>query len=277
MVLPNFLIIGAHKGGTTWLSQVLREHPDVWIADREIKFFTKPSLFAKGLDWYKQQFEEASEASLIGEKSPKCLFVNQERFSQTHRHIHESLPEAKLIAVLRNPVQRAISHARHCVRDLSPKKPISPFVSLDKLILDSYLSDSIIEGGFYARQLESYYEYFKPDQILVIINEEEIVKDPKSLMKKVCSFLEIDSDVSFEDIYTKKHEGALSRAAVILMYLLPSIRRPIHKVDKHTLGQIFSLSVKSETIEKLHTIYQEENERLFKLLGYRWSSWSIAE
>ncbi|MEO0688389.1 MAG: sulfotransferase, partial [Cyanobacteria bacterium J06649_11] len=199
MTSPNFLIIGAQKGGTTWLARILTKHPDVFMPAREIEFFSKPETMAKGLDWYEENFKNVLQESAIGEKSPSYIWVNQQSLHEVHRHIHEYSPDIKLIAVLRDPVQRAISHARHYMRGARIGGKVSPLASLDHLILNSSLSKGILSRGHYAEQLEAYYQYFKPEQILTIINEEEIVKDPKAVMARVCNFLEVDASFDFKD------------------------------------------------------------------------------
>lgn len=277
MVLPNFLIIGAQKSGTTWLSQVLANHPDVFMPSYEVKFFNNPDRIAQGLNWYQQHFESVIQESVIGEKSPTYLCVNQQAPHETHRHIYEYSSAIKLIAVLRDPVERAISHARHYMRRAKIGSTISPFVSLDHLILESPLSQGILGRGYYAQQLEAYYKYFKPEQILVIINEEEIFKDPKALMVKVCNFLEIDPDFEFKNIDKKIHDGRFSRVGVMLGSLVPCMERGIRKLDRYTFAQRFSLTLNRTSLQRLYDYYHEENEKLFTLLNRRWSSWVISD
>lgn len=275
MTLPNFLIIGAQKSGTTWLFKTLANHPDVFMPRREVNFFEKPENRALGLEWYQEHFKGATQESAIGEKTPTYLCVNQQASHETQRYIYEYSPDIKLIAVLRDPVERAISHARHYMRQAKIGGDISPFMKLDHIIFNSFLSESILARGYYAQQLEAYYEYFKPEQILVVINEEEIIKDPKTLMVKVCNFLNIDPAFEFKNIEQTIHDGSFSRAGVVLGSLFPSMKREIRYLDRSTLAKKFSLSVNGKTLQKLYDHYHEENERLFALLNHRWSSWSM--
>ena len=154
---------------------------------------------------------------------------------------------------------------------------ISPFASLKHLILESSLSESILSRGYYAQQLEAYYKYFKPEQILVIINEEEIAKDPNGLMVKVCKFLEIDPSYNFINADQVIHDGSFSRVGAVLASLLPFIKTQIRYLDRHTLSKFFNMTVNRATLEKLYEYYHEENERLFALLNRRWSSWSMPD
>lgn len=274
MTSPNFIIIGAQKSGTTWLFKTLANHPDVFMPRREMNFFEHPDRMAKGFDWYEKHFDSATHESAIGEKTPTYLCVNEIAPFEPHRHIHEYAPDVKLIAVLRNPVERALSHARHYMRHAKFGGNISPLASLRHLIFDSNLSNSILNRGYYARQLEAYYKYFSPEQILVIINEEEIVKDPNGLMVKVCKFLNIDPDFDFKNANQVIHDGSFSRVGAVLASLFPFIKTQIRYLDRHTLSKLFNMTVNRATLNRLYDYYHDENEQLFSLLGRRWSSWS---
>jgi hypothetical protein len=103
--LPTFCIIGAMKAGTTSLAAWLDEHPDVHIApQKETLFFNTPYNFWLGVDWYREQFAAAGDAHAVGDATP--LMQNP----LAVRHMADLLPDAKLVAILRNPVDRAYSH-----------------------------------------------------------------------------------------------------------------------------------------------------------------------
>ncbi|MGA1624665.1 MAG: sulfotransferase [Prochlorothrix sp.] len=94
MTLPNFLIAGAMKAGTTWLAQNLQEHPQIFIAPEELHFFNNPKNFAKGLSWYQRHFQAAGSAQAIGEKT--AGYFLQDPYPSL---IHKFLPNIKIIAV----------------------------------------------------------------------------------------------------------------------------------------------------------------------------------
>ena len=283
VVLPNFLIIGAQKAGTTWLARNLQKHPDIFTAPREINFFVRPNAkqqnVVKDLNWYEKFFVDVDGQSAIGEKSPSYLSQ-----PEAPQKISEILPSAKLIAVLRNPVVRAVSHARHLMRGARFGGKITPFMSLDDVVFDSHMSHNIIGWGHYASQLEPYFKLFKPEQILVVINEEEIVKDPGKILREVCEFLEVDPEFQFPGLDKVVHDGSLSRLGVFVSALLPlpllkqrAVRSQLQRLNSGMLGKRFNMSVTKETLEKLYGNYEQENEKLFELLGRRWSSWSAGE
>lgn len=102
--LPTFLIIGFPKAGTTTLASALDAHPDVFMSrEKELHFFDRN--YERGLDWYRAQFADAAGARAIGEASPTYAY-NDEAMPR----IAEVLPDARLIAILRNPIDRAYSN-----------------------------------------------------------------------------------------------------------------------------------------------------------------------
>ncbi|MEO0948269.1 MAG: sulfotransferase [Cyanobacteria bacterium J06641_5] len=281
MVLPNFLIVGAQKAGTTWLAKNLEKHPDVFMPAQEVDFFVRPNArqknIVKDINWYQNFFKDVDGQAAIGEKSPSYLYL-----PEAHQKIHEALPSVKLIAVLRDPVVRAISHARHLMRLARFGGEISPLMSVDDVIFKSGMSQNIISWGYYAEQLEPYFKRFDPSQMLVIINEEDIVKNSGKVLREVFEFLAVDPEFQCLDSDKVVHDGSLSRIGVLMGAVLPeslmqkvAVKRAVRKFDRGMLGKQFNLSAKQETLEQLYGMYEQKNEKLFELLGRRWSSWSM--
>ena len=159
MTLPTFLIIGTQKGGTTWLASQLWHHPDVFQLRREVHYFDRAVNHAKGLGWYERHFDSARGQRAIGEKTPEYLWVGGHgsgHLPAVHEHVHAALPHARLIAILRNPVERAISQLNHLVR----VQHVSPFERIDDLFIGSrqhLVADSgLLDRGRYVHQLRAY-------------------------------------------------------------------------------------------------------------------------
>ena len=175
MTLPNFLIIGGQKSGSTWLARNIGQHPEVFLYKKEIHFFNKDENYSKGTEWYDSHFSNVSNEILIGEKTPDYFDSDLSR-----QRIASSLPEAKLIIVLRDPIQRAISAVNH----YKNKGELSPCINLDNLfqgILNEkpeniFLEDKFgfLRKGYYFQHLNKYLESFSPDQLLVLIYEKDI-------------------------------------------------------------------------------------------------------
>lgn len=274
MSLPNFLIIGAQKAGSSWLAYNLRQHPDIFMPKSEIYFFNKTDNFNRGLVWYKKYFDRAKDNQLIGEKTPG--YMSQ---PDACLRIHQTLPEAKLIAILRNPVKRAVSAINHHRR----RGRIKPWLDINTLLLgilaeeDRYLSKEssyqFIARGKYYSQLKAYYDLFPSEQILVLTLEEDIIDRPTATLKKVCDFLGVESSFKFEQSKQEvnKNKGLLTEA--ILSYYLPFLKPVNTRIAKLLPKITFDSRLEGETIAKLQHIYAEENEKLFTLLQRRIPSW----
>lgn len=274
------MIIGSQKAGTSWLAKQLQQHPDVFMPKREIHYFDKSYNFQKGLSWYEEQFEEAKNQKAIGEKTPDYLWANGQgsegHLPNVHQNIHSILPDAKLIIVLRNPVKRAISAVHHIIRSgrISPLN----FDNIDELLIGKkhYLLEGhgVIDYGRYYRQIEAYQEYFTPSQILILIFEEDIVKNPVIGLKKTCEFLNIDKNFKFQELDRKVNTSDVPIIALMLSYYIPLAKHFILRLKRYLPKTKYPYPSQS-TIRKLYEIYSEDNEKLFNFLGRRIEDWEL--
>jgi Sulfotransferase family len=183
VILPNFLIIGAAKAGTTSLYDWLRQHPDVFMPKlKEPKFFaydperTDVQYPVRTLEDYAALFEGATERA-IGEASPHYLSS-----SPAMRKIHETLPRARLIAALRDPAERAFSVYQMNLRNLGRNRAV-PFA-------EALESDVNLRQG-YAKYLERWFGVFDRAQFRIVLFE-EIVKAPLDTVRGLFGFLGVD-------------------------------------------------------------------------------------
>ena len=204
-VLPDFLVIGAMKGGTTSLYDYLCRHDKVEVAFRkEVHYFD--GHYPSGPQWYRANFPTRSQmrklglGAVTGEATPYYLY-----HQAAAPRIAALLPNARLIAVLRDPADRAISHYFHSVRTGIDTRPIrQAFAEESKhvpgeeaRVLDNhYKSDqhrmwSYVARGHYAQQLEAYYQHFSREQIL-ILKSEELFADPQRAVTQVTDFLDVE-------------------------------------------------------------------------------------
>lgn len=259
--LPEFLIIGAAKCGTTSLYNYLIQHPSVLPCfTKEVHFFDY--YFHKGISWYRSQFPLLSELDnckkaagvpcITGESSPYYL-----AHPLAPRRVKEYLTGIKLICMLRNPVDRAISSYFNQVRLGIEKLPSFEEALAaederirgheERLSADPAYSSfehkyfSYFKRGCYAEQLERWYEFFPKEQILVL-QSEPFFSDPAPAYRDVLRFIG-----------------------------LPESEPPAYKVfnaggeyDKMTPG------LRQVLLEK----YQPHNERLFSLIGRRFDEWN---
>lgn len=297
MTLPNFLIIGAQKAGTTWLTQILRQHPEVFMPRSEVHFFNLKANFSKGIDWYEQQFDRAKPGQMVGEKTPNYLWIaseeeNRQAGRRQHRaniqkSIYQHLPDAKLIVVVRDPVKRAISAVNHYYR----QGQMSPLWSIDELLVGKRQDISerygVFNMGRYAYQLEHYYQFFKPDRVLTVVFEEEIVRDPEACLSKVCRFLEIDDGFAFKHMRSKSNAFVNRRIGTAVLAHARPTRSFFTWAIHHRPGivdRIDALPILGKRIEKqtpsdrvltqLYDRYAQDNHQFFNLLGHQIAQWS---
>ena len=277
MTLPNFLIIGAQKSGTSWLAANLRQHPDVFMPKDEIHYFDKSYNFRQGISWYKQHFTGVENQTAIGEKTPDYLWANgkgvEGHLPNVHQNIYETLPDIKLILVLRNPVYRAISAANHIIRS----GRVSPLHNIDDLLLGhkQYLLEGhgVIDYGRYYRQIQAYQDYFAFNQMLILIFEEDIIQNPHIGLKKVCDFIGVDSSFEWQKTKEKINRNNSSQLGLILSYYFPLTKKVVRQIDQYLPTN--KVRQPSEmVINKLSKVYADENEKLFDLLGRRITLWN---
>lgn len=180
MTLPDFLVVGAQRAGTTWLDARLRAHPAVYLPERrkEVHFFDR--YFERGAGWYEGFFpaeEEAARYGAIGEISPAYLFE-----PEVPERIRRVVPDCRIVAVLRDPVDRAYSQYGLAVRDLAEDRSFEAYLRA---------SPEAYERGCYSVQLERYLERFPRERIFVGLFE-EMVEEPGGILPRLARFLEVD-------------------------------------------------------------------------------------
>lgn len=183
--LPTFLIIGVPKAGTSALAAWLAGHPEVFmVPGKELHFFT--TGFWKGLDWYRAHFPANSEKQQFGEASPGYLFSER-----ALPRMVDAVPDAKLIAILRHPVDRAYSHY-WMLRSKFPHN--RSFEELARLELDGKRDDTsppLLAMGRYMPQLERVDEFYGPERLLVVLYD-DLAERPKDVFENVCGYLDVD-------------------------------------------------------------------------------------
>ena len=194
--LPDFLILGAQKAGTTALYAYLRWHPEITGPSfKEVSFFDRH--YAKGERWYRAHMP-VRRRSLVGEASPSYLF-----HPLAPERVAGMLPGARLIALLRNPVDRAFSHYQHEValgreplsfEDAVDREDERMQGELERMLRDpSYFSlawwnYTYVARGRYAEQLERWFAAFPREQLLVLFTE-ELSADTAATYRRVLDFL----------------------------------------------------------------------------------------
>jgi hypothetical protein len=231
-VLPNFLIIGAMKAGTTSLYHYLRAHPQVFMPTvKELDFFAREPTEARGIRWYARQFAGGADALAVGEAS--TMYTKHPRFPGTPERIVARIPDAKLIYVVRDPLERIRSHYQHQVALGAERAPFAEAVFGDPIYLDV---------SRYAMQIERYLECFDRDQLLVI-TAERLREDRPAVVRRIYGFLGVDRDFVAANLerefYRTEDRPVHSRLAWrvrrTLKHRIPALKRAKELVDSPAL------------------------------------------
>ena len=206
---PNFLVIGAAKSGTTWLQLCLEQHPEVFVPQiKEVHFFSYHKQFARGFDWYQSFFAKCEAQKAVGEISPSYL-VNP----AAPQRIYNFNPQMRIIAILRNPIQRAYSN--YCMSLCSNlvskniERELSPEATTNKLVVH----------GMYFEYINRYIELFGRQNVKILIYE-DLARDPKSFIQQVYSFLEVDPEFEPSNLYKRSNQKkALPKYAQTIYWL----------------------------------------------------------
>ncbi|HEY9714121.1 MAG TPA: sulfotransferase [Chroococcales cyanobacterium] len=197
--LPNFIIIGAQKCGTTALHWYLREHPDICMSSsKEPSFFCNSELwpnFSRGTDWYKSFFTRPAKA--IGEASPE--YTAYPYLTGIPERMHSLLPEAKLIYLVRDPIERIISQYVHNLYVIKEKRSL-------QTILQDFENDYVYRSQYF-RQISEFLRYYKMDQILVL-EQEALMQNRQQTLVEVFKFLGVSSEFDSPEFSKLHHMNA---------------------------------------------------------------------
>jgi hypothetical protein len=202
--LPTFLVIGAQKSATRWLKVNLGEHPDVFVAPSEVGYFHKPERVRdEGPRWYRQQFDGWSGQPVVGEGTPGYMIWHHRPVDIAER-IHALVPDVRLVAVLRNPVDRALSAFVHH-QQWGDIEEGADFMAMVREVAASGVLDAgpprscipgwggpqtLITGGWYGASLEPYVDRFA-GQLLVVLHD-DVATAPEDVYRSVTDHVGAD-------------------------------------------------------------------------------------
>jgi hypothetical protein len=243
---PHFLIIGAQKAGTTSLHKYISEHPRVRAAARkEMHFFDLN--FEKGLSWYLECFPSLEPGYITGDASPYYLV-----HPLVPQRVQKLFPDIKLIILLRDPVERTISHYKHSKYKQHESLSFEDALSQESQRLAgeyeelmhnpdyksySYRHYSYKERSRYVEQLQRWFSFFSREQFL-IIKSEDLFTHPREVTNQVFSFLGLEP------------------------YRLPAY--------PHYNKTSYFLVVDKDLRVKLATYFKPYNQALKELVGISW-------
>ena len=244
---PDFLILGAQKAGTTSLFRYISDYAGNFAAPtrKEIQFFT--DHYDRGLDYYCAHFPLFARGNKTGEASPTYLF-----YHKCPQRIHECLPHARFVVLLRNPVERAYSH--YSFLNLTDKTIGRDPLSFDQAVRTEeqrfrveqnsaffyeYKKHSYKARGRYYEQLRRWLDYFPLDRFL-ILETDELTREPRKTLQTIFQFLGLRFNSRFQDASFPRYNE--------------NVYQQMPEATRHYLEEYF----------------QPFNEQLFELLGRRY-------
>ncbi|MEQ3695713.1 MAG: sulfotransferase domain-containing protein [Pseudomonadales bacterium] len=275
----DFFVVGAQKSGTTSLFEYLRRHPNIYIPDnKELEFFSSDALYSKGSESYDVKFNQASECQLRGDISPQYMYE-----PKAARRISEYNGDAKIICILRDPVERALSHFMMNKRRGHELRTLPELVE-DYRSAETY--DEYIANSMYGAQLEPYFQFFKHSNILVLWSS-DLKTEPLATITSIERFLGIPEKLTQFDVSQNFHVGGTSRFPLIYRFYkglraLPKWPKELIKAvfgakriakiaylweTRYSISRVDSVLLSDEDRQVLLRLFEKDIEQLECLVG----------
>ena len=300
--MPEFLIIGAGKSGTTSLNNYLKQHPDIFMCVRK-----EPNFFAlemvnpedyelessrqyyhqsvHSLEEYQKLFEGARTGQMLGEVSN--TYLNSDMACERIQHY---IPEARIIAILRDPAERLYSRYYHLVRE-----KVLHNLSWDQLLdknTEWWKRQDLVDEGFYFNNLQKYFNAF-PAEHIKLIRYSDFTHNTSRVVHEVLEFLNLNAEVSIdtETVYNKS--GTVKNESVNKVVgqnsapirMLKSVMPGFHKqLKKSVWANKLLYHFRNKNLEKpsmpqdlrrtiIEELYREDIEQLATFLGWDLQAW----
>ena len=293
MTLPNFLIIGAAKAGTTALHRYLQQHPQIYMTPtKETNFFAfegqeinfqgigdeaLKDFSITDLETYQAQFAEVTGEKAIGEACPAYLY-----YPEAASRIKQYIPDARLIVILRNPVDRAYANFLHTVRDDRETHQDFALALQDEATRIANNWEwfwHYIQVGFYGKQLKHYYEIFPASQIKVYLYE-NLKANSIALLQDIFRWLEVD-DTFVPDMALRPNKSGMPKNKLIHQILtkpnpLKTVLKPLFPAKIRQKIQHQNLNtpqISQEVRQQLLDLYRSDILHCQDLINRDLSGW----
>jgi len=268
------------KSGTTSLHHYLSLHPEIFMSvEKEPRFFTDETKWNRGLAWYEAHFPEA--APIRGESTPD--YTKFPAIRGAPQRIHSVIPDVRLIYLMRDPIERIISH----YVDSYSFGRVNGTLDEELAHFDCHL----VNCSRYYMQIEQYMEYFEPEQILVLVSE-ELRDDRRSTLQAAFRFLGVDEDFASSEWETTHYAGESLRRKTRLgygllrlaetvresplrRYLPRQLMTPIQMFNALSARKIERPTMDPSLRAELAGYLREDVEKLERLVGRRFEEWSL--
>jgi len=267
---------------------MLQLHPGTDLPrEKEIHYFGGVEKYRKGKEWYYNHFAGLDSSKVIGEASTTYLYDNvpfwynpsssievDRSLPMIPELITNELPNIKILAILRDPVWRAVSAYKHNMK----AGRIVPRLGLRETAI-RYPKMRILEYGYYARYLKLWKEFVHPQRMLILIFEEDVVKSPEKAVRCAYDFLGLDTDFQPEVLHEPVHKSISWTHVAINYYAGPLIKKLTHRRPLYCVLTMFDIFlkpflIKQKDIEFLRSTYLPEKAELETLIGRNLDCWN---
>ena len=271
-VLPNFLIVGAMKSGTSSLAHELRMHPDIFMPERELHFFDVDDIYQKGLEYYASFFDARNGQNAIGEKTPTYSYA-----PQVAERIAHFNPKIKLVWIFREPLSRAYSHYWFFVGMGKENRSFESALAREALGQCADFTMRYKDRSVYVSQVENYLKFFPLNQML-FLKFDDLCQERVTTLARVCQFLGVDAGFRFPEA-PKNENVTKTPRRIFLQYLAyhmfhkkgSAILHLIKLINRKTTPGYPPMSEKTHA--ELQLFYQPYNRLLAELTGLDLSNW----
>lgn len=275
--LPNFLIVGTMKSGTSSLADYLSEHVDIHIPNKEVHYFNNDINYNKGFSWYEAQlfkdFDEDSKSNhpIVGEKTPTYSYQ-----PNCVDRIKETVPEVKLIWIFRNPVKRSFSNYIHAVRKGAEPLSFNECVKNEELLIRDNMFRGYVERSKYSDQVERFLEKFDLNNMHFLLFE-DLIREPKKELNKIADFLGVPNFKNIKTVHSNKTKlpKRTTKLGETFGGLDGFLYKIIRRMNLKLAHDIFidQLTLSQKNSAELAHKFKPYNQRLSELTGLDLSVW----
>lgn len=281
IIKPNFYIVGVPKSGTTSLFYYLHTHPEVFVPKiKEPHFFSVPEVrqtyynttIVDNLKDYLKLYKNTKKEIAIGDFSTS-YFHN----SKSAERIKKFNSKAKIVILLRDPVDRAISHYLMDKNFGYSKVPLVDILKFKEQYPQQY--HEYIDLGFYSEGIENYYNSFGQSKVLILLSE-ELFKDPSKTMVKLLNFIGVNHDfnINFEEKHNQNREPIFRfikkiRQSTMILKCFNMLPLSIKRVLKKFLFKAPSKNDLQQEKLILKKMYKKDIVKTSQLIGKNLNDW----
>ncbi len=292
---PDFFVLGAAKAGTTSLYYYLNQHPDVYMSEPKEPFFFEAE-YDKGLGYYwSKYFAGWHGEKAIGEARHRNLYL-----PYVASRIKESIPNAKLIVILRNPTDRAYSHWWHWYSNNEEPLPFENAIYEDLKRIEKGITfegeegtrlwcrhfdfktgknefRTYLDSGYYAQQLRRYLALFPESQIKIVFLE-DLHHDPQRIVSELWGFLGVNPNYTLKDLTPQSISNTMAMKIARTVAKSTKVHKIIPKQARKKMLMCLANIGKRPEMNKITRLwlidhYYQHNRELEKLVGRDLSHW----